>query len=130
MSFRDFSNHSGFLAYMTLSAASLGFSGYHSFQDNLPMAFLGALGTWTGYLLAHRSAEGVFVDHGEGNKRMIPENASSIAGTILGSAVLASGLLTGAVSLRSENLFLTMGSAGVFLSGYVIAHYSATGELL
>lgn len=102
---------------------------YHSFAASIML--------WSGYLWAHKSATGKFIDGAEAlhedegyDNKVLPRRRNEFIGVSSGALVLVSGIVIGAPGIKHENLFLTSFAAILFMSGYIIAHYSATKELL
>lgn len=121
-----------FAFFILVASFSLATLSHSSVEQNVVLAFLGANGTWLGYIMAHYSTEGKFVDGNEEDEehKMVPNERKEISGSIFGSTVLIGGMVLGAFSLKSSSFYLTFLAALIFFTGYIIAHYSATGELL
>lgn len=153
----------GFLAGLTLASVSLssGFiwvCGQSCVQDGIiwtserrvPLAFLAAWSFWWGYLIAHRSVTGRFIDPGSSEQAGSPEPSDQddndraatlshvisaklpsgkvrIAGFLIGISMLVSGIAVGFIYIRQGNHLLTNIGGFLFFSGYVIAHYTDTG---
>lgn len=112
--------------------------------------------SWTGYLLAHYAAVGVFVDDVDaapvGNdhdsngsdttgmksvggalgylKDVGPGGIGRTVGFTMGIVILVAGIAILAWYVRHEHHLLGNLGSGMFLGGYVIAHYFDTGKLL
>lgn len=125
-------NFAGFLFFMSLSAVGLTNIAFWAFNGNAGLAFVSAFTAWVSYLFAHYMMEGVFIDGNEDEKdhKITPGRRKEAAGTVLGTAVLVSGMGLGVNALRNSDLPLTIAAALIFHTGYVIAHYSATGEVV
>lgn len=100
-------------------------------------AFGASVVAWIGYLYAHKSATGKFIDGGvyeheeEGyDNKVLPRRRNEFVGVSAGSLVLISGMVISAPGIKHGHIGLTTFGAVLFFSGYVIAHYSATKELL
>ena len=125
-------NFAGFLFFMSLSAVGLANIAFWAFQGNTVFAFVSALTAWTSYLFAHYMTEGVFIDGNEDDQdhKIRPGRREEVTGTVLGTAVLVSGMGLGVYALRNTDLSLTVLAALIFHTGYTVAHYAATREVV
>jgi len=122
----------GFVFFMSLSAVGLANIAFWSFKGNTLFAFLSVFVGWTNYLFAHYMSEGKFIDGNEEDQdhKMRPGKKEEAFGIVLGTIILVSGMGIGVHALRESNLIFTIGAALLFHIGYVVAHYSATRELV
>lgn len=123
----------------TSMALSSGF--IWAYQGRTWPVFVAAFIAWTGYLVAHYGATGVYIDgDADSSERrearcieeeeFIPEETWRRAGIITGVSTLVAGMVIGVVFIRQENHLMTNLGGILFLGGYVIAHYAETDLLL
>ncbi|MWG36126.1 hypothetical protein [Halomarina oriensis] len=143
----------GFGAGMLLTSASLssGFiwaCGTRCIEDAVvwspgrqgALIFAAAFAGWWGYLVAHRSVAGNWVDqsaHGPGasatrdgtSDTTTADSLSTVRllGVVLGLGVLVAGMVVGVFYIRQGDHLLTNVGGVLFLSGYAIAHHLETG---
>ncbi|MDY6769120.1 MAG: hypothetical protein SVW02_03385 [Candidatus Nanohaloarchaea archaeon] len=121
-------NLPGFLAAITVAALSLSTAYIAGSQGRAVQTFLVAVVGWTAYLLAHYFAEGVFMDGAPGRRTSL--SAQSRLGVLAGTGILVSGVVAGNVGIRGGTSVTTHIGALLFVTGYIAAHYAATGDLL
>ena len=123
-----------FIASMFSMSLFLALAGWFSVSGNVDRLFVSSLVMWLSYLSAHKTSEGTFVDGLETSEgkdpKMTPNNSVEYVGSITGFAVLASGMALGSIGLGNEFFPHLLLGSGLFLTGYVIAHISTTGEVL
>lgn len=105
-------------------------------QGNPAPVFIYMTLTWTSYMISHKAAVGKFIDGKENNteegkdEKMAPKDLAENKGFLLGSTLFISGMIIGAYGLHLLQEYLTITGSIIFITGYVVAHYSTTGELL
>jgi len=134
-----------FLVGFLLTSASLSSGFVWAYQGLTWPVYLAAFTAWTGYLVAHRGATGVFLDGdpadpGRGphprrpardvDEGVIPAATWRRLGILCGVVTLVAGMVIGVVFIRQEHHLLTNVGGVLFLGGYVIAHYAETDLLL
>jgi hypothetical protein len=121
-----------FAVTIALTSFFLTVAAVNSVAQRPVMVFISSALMWSGYLLAHKISEGTFVDGHEedDNSHMIPHDRERWAGVIIGSLILISGFAVAIQGLREESLVMTFPAATFFWTGYIVAHYNATDELL
>lgn len=128
----DVSAALGFVGGLALTSLSLSSGFVWAYQGRAPLVVAAATGAWVGYLFAHYAATGTFVDdvgNGSGSGGG-PDGLTRYAGIAVGVAVLVAGMYVGAGTIRAEDHLLTNVGGVLFLGGYVVAHYAATGRPL
>lgn len=142
-----------------LTAASMSSGFIWASQAKVPLVYLAGFTSWSGYLIAHYGAVGVFVDDvdssptdgseatthsesaGTGAENstggtvsaivaILPDDPVQTVGFVAGIGVLVAGIAILAWFVRLENHLLGNVGSGMFLGGYVIAHYFDTGKFL
>ena len=133
----DLKSKTGFIASSILFSLSLAMAAIKSRQGDAAEVFLFTLLSWTGYMSAHKLATGRFVDGKDPGKsedrkgeRMAPEGLREKAGFLLGATVFVTGMFAGGKGIGTGEVFLTFTGGILFTSGYIIAHWSSTEELL
>lgn len=126
-----------FSAATVLISLFLALAAINSKHGNTGRIFLYTLLAWTGYLAAHKTATGEFIDgrekvtgEGEKDNNMAPKKLVEYPGFITGAAVFITGMITGGIGVRTGEALTTFAGGLLFTTGYVIAHWSTTGELL
>lgn len=118
-------------------------------QGRIELVYPAAFLTWTGYLVAHYGAVGMFVDDVEtpstqqtvstasqtdGSSSyvdyLVPESPLHAIGTVTGIGINIIGIAVGAWAIRQESLSLGLVAGVAFMGGYVIAHYFDSGKPL
>lgn len=96
------------------------------------IVFVSSLLMWAGYLTSHKISEGTFVDgHDENSSdQMLPHDREKWTGVIAGTLILISGFAVAITGLQNESLIMTFPAAILFWTGYIVTHYTGTGELL
>jgi len=156
----------GFVGGLSITAMSMSSGFIWASQGQIALVYVAGFFSWTGYLIAHRAATGVFVDNVEGPqserdvvvsdtqsegqksaetqteqnwsmystlirlRAIAPDNTGRAIGFIAGIAILVIGIAILAWYVRQEHHLLGNLGSGLFLSGYVIAHYFDSGKLL
>ena len=132
-----FTTHVGFLA--GLAATSLGLSSgfIWASRGQTVLVVLAASVAWFGYLGAHYAVTGTLLDDSTrstdgigGREALDLDDAWQYAAVVVGVSVLVAGMVVGAVFINRGNHLATNVGGGLFLGGYVVAHYGATRELL
>lgn len=103
----------------------LGYAGLMSLHGSYLELYASTFLSWFGYLTAHKSINGVWVDHGSDH-----EHETNLEGTAAGTLMIATATLMGAVYVPANNLEMTTLAASIFVGGYLVAHYYSTGKLL
>lgn len=124
-----------FLGSMFSMSLFLALSAWFTISGELFNLFVSSLAIWLSYLSAHKTSEGAFVDGLDSSvegkdPKMTPKNSVEYIGSITGFAVLASGMGIGSIGLGRNLFALVLVGSSLFITGYVIAHISTTGELL
>lgn len=127
---KDYLGRISFVFFMGFSAFCLANIAFWSMKGSLVFAFISTFAGWTGYLFAHYSVEGEFIDGNEDSENETCLRAKRYFGVVLGALILVSGMAVGVHSLRNSSLDVTVLAAFMFHTGYVVAHYSATNELV
>lgn len=151
--------HIIFLTGLGLTAASMSSGFIWASQAKIPLVYLAGFTSWSGYLIAHYGAVGVFVDDVDSSPsdeseatthsehadtttdngtdgtlsailEILPDDPRQTAGFVTGIGVLVAGIAILAWFVRLENHLLGNVGSGMFLGGYVIAHYFDTGKFL
>ena len=126
----------GGIAALAATAVFLAFTAVLSKTGGPLLVFLFSFLTWSSYLVSHKLLEGKFVDGkpvAENDKKtpgMRPRKTVEAAGIAFGGALFISGMVIGAKGVNAVSFLITAGGAFLFIAGYVIAHFSATGDLL
>lgn len=122
----------GFVGGLALTSLSLSSGFVWASQGRAPLVVAAATGAWLGYLVAHHAVTGTFVDEvgNDADSSGGPEGMSRYAGIAVGAAILVAGMYVGAGTIRSADHLLTNVGGVLFLGGYVVAHYAATGRAL
>lgn len=122
-----------FVCGLALTSLSLSSGFIWASQGRAALVVAAATGAWLGYLLAHYAATGTFVDearNGSEPDRPGAESWTRYAGVAAGVTLLVAGMYVGAATIRAEDHLLTNVGGVLFLGGYVVAHYAATGRPL
>ena len=122
-----------FLLSMLSMSSFLALAAWFSISGNTPSLFVSSLAVWLSYLAAHKTAEGKFVDGLEDkgkDPKMTPKNSVEYAGSAVGFLILVLGMGIGSVGLGTLTFPTVLVGSTLFLTGYVVAHLSTTGELL
>lgn len=133
-------SHKQYLGFLLgLGSTSIGLSSgfIWASKGNPAHVVFAATMAWTGYLGAHYAVTGNFLDSATRSVDGIGGRVALSLGSrrgyfvvALGIAILIFGMVIGAVFIHRGNHLLTNIGGALFLGGYVIAHYGATGELL
>ncbi|MFB6294369.1 MAG: hypothetical protein ABEI97_01285 [Candidatus Nanohaloarchaea archaeon] len=125
---QDGSRAIGFAVSIVVATLSLS-SAYLWGSNGMALAtFAAATVGWTGYLFAHYFCVGEFMDGVPEAKR--PTTPTQLGVFLLGSGILVTGIIVGSVGVRGDVAYITHGGATLFTTGYMAAHYAATGTLL
>jgi len=124
-----------------ITAASMSSGFIWASQGKVALVYVAGFFSWTGYMTAHYGAIGVFVDDvaadeasggsdpdslGERLRGILPTDPWRAVGFVAGIAILVAGIAILAWFVRQENHLLGNVGSGMFLGGYVIAHYFDT----
>ena len=150
----------GLVVGLAITAMSMSSGFIWASQGRIPRVYLAGFLCWTGYLLAHKAVTGVFIDDVDGPaageteddaeqdqdesetptgvvaralsqvRSLAPADPRRAVGFVLGIVVLVSGIAILAWYVRQGNHLLGNVGSGLFLGGYVIAHYFDSGKLL
>ena len=125
----------GFVVGLGTTAVALSSGFIWAYQGRPILPFLAAFFAWIGYLLAHASVTGEIIDPPDvaadaGFDSLVPAERWRQVTLVLGLGTLVSGIVVGAVFVREENLLMTTVGGVLFLTGYVLAHYAETDQLL
>lgn len=125
-----------------ITAASMSSGFIWASEGKVALVYVAGFFSWTGYITAHYAAIGVFVDDVDADDTDGDENPDSLAGRLrailptepmravgflIGIAILVTGIAILAWYVRQGNHLLGNLGSGMFLGGYVIAHYFDTG---
>ena len=127
----------GFLLGLGCTSVGLSSGFIWASEGRAPLVVAAAAIAWTGYLGAHYAVTGHFLDSDTrsvdgigGREALALDSRWGYPVVAVGVAVLIAGMVVGATFInRGSHLATNVGGA-LFLGGYVIAHYGATGELL
>jgi hypothetical protein len=134
--------YAGMLVGLWITAASMSSGFIWASQGRVALVYVAGFFSWTGYITAHYSAIGVFVDDVDGHetggdvdhdslaarlRAILPTEPWRAVGFVAGIAILVAGIAILAWYVRQENHLLGNLGSGLFLGGYVIAHYFDTG---
>lgn len=144
----------GLIAGLAITAASMSSGFIWASQGQVLLVYVAGVTSWSGYLIAHYAEEGVFVDDmseertdaptmngatdasdtGDGGilgqlRAILPDGPAAI-GFLAGIAILVAGIAILAWYVRMENHLLGNVGSGMFLGGYVLAHYFDSGKFL
>jgi len=156
--FRDAGQAVTFVGGLAVTAMSMASGFIWASQGQVTLVYVAGFLSWTGYLVAHRGVTGDFVDEAngpepeaEGNGEETDENDGNgwsvrgalaqlraiapadplrAVGFVAGIVILVVGIAVLAWYVRQENHLLGNLGSGMFLGGYVIAHYFDTGKPL
>jgi len=143
----------GLIVGLAITAASMSSGFIWASQGQVLLVYVAGFTSWSGYLIAHYAEEGVFVDDmseertdsptmngadvseadGDGilgQLRAILPDGPAAFGFLAGIAILVSGIAILAWYVRLENHLLGNVGSGMFLGGYVFAHYFDSGKFL
>lgn len=122
-----------------ITAASMSSGFIWASQAKVAHVYVAGFFAWTGYIVAHYAAVGVFVDDvsvdgddadeavADRLRRVLAEEPRRTAGFLSGIAVLVGGIAILAWFVRQEHHLLGNLGSGLFLAGYVIAHQFDAG---
>jgi hypothetical protein len=137
--------YAGMVVGLWVTAASMSSGFIWAAQGKVIHVYVAGFFAWTGYVTAHYAAIGVFVDevtaggdeagHGGDPDRslagrlraILPAEPGRAVGFLVGIAVLVAGIAILAWFVRQENHLLGNFGSGLFLAGYVLAHYFDAG---
>jgi hypothetical protein len=137
--------YAGMVLGLAITAASMSSGFIWASQGEVLPVYVAGFFAWTGYILAHFAAIGVFVDDvsatdasadddesspdslGERLRGMLPAEPKRAVGFLVGIAILVAGIAILAWYVRQENHLLGNLGSGLFLGGYVVAHYFDAG---
>lgn len=119
----------GLVIGISVVAVSMSFGMFYVQHERFLEVFISATLGWSGYLFAHYSATGKFI-HQQQDQHLFPSSTRKILGGIAGILVLTAGITIWAISLQQGDRITGLLGSGVFLAGYIIAHYEFTGDLL
>lgn len=137
--------YAGMIVGLWITAASMSSGFIWASQGKVALVYVAGFFSWTGYITAHYAAIGVFVDDvdadetdGDGTpdslsarlRAILPIETWRAVGFLAGIAILVAGIAILAWYVRQENHLLGNLGSGLFLGGYVIAHYFDSGKLL
>lgn len=126
--------HCKFLAGSLSISIFLALAALEARKGNPRLVFIYTLFSWTSYMISHKAAVGQYIDDKESIKEVkkgfAPKEVAEHKGFLLGSTLFISGMTLGAYGLHLLSRPLTLLGSIVFITGYVVAHYSTTGELL
>lgn len=145
-----FSTHLGLVVGLGLTAASMSSGFIWATEGKVLQVYVAGFFAWTGYLVAHYAVAGVFVDDMSetdagmnttdetdddrsllGHVRgLAPADGGRAVGFVAGIAVLVAGIAILAWYVRQGNHLLGNVGSGMFLGGYVVAHYFDAGIYL
>lgn len=105
---------------------------------NFRVVFVYMLLTWISYMAAHKTATGRFVDGKEPSEQketgkdesMTPKDMIENSGFMAGGIIFITGIIIGAYGIHLLRIPITFVGSLLFNLGYIISHYSTTGELL
>ncbi|WEL17794.1 putative membrane protein [Halorhabdus sp. SVX81] len=143
----------GLIVGLAVTAASMSSGFIWASQGHVLLVYVAGFTSWSGYLIAHYAEEGVFVDDmSEGSadaptmngaadsgdagsgvlwqlRAILPDGPAAF-GFLAGIAILVAGIAILAWYVRLENHLLGNVGSGMFLGGYVLAHYFDSGKFL
>ena len=129
--------HSGFLVGMAATSVGLSSGFIWASQGETLLVVFAATMAWAGYLGAHYAVTGRFLDgdtretEGIGGREALDLDGDwQYVVVVAGVTILISGMVIGAIYINRGNHLATNIGGVLFLSGYVVAHYGATEELL
>ncbi|CCQ34657.1 hypothetical protein HLRTI_001635 [Halorhabdus tiamatea SARL4B] len=143
----------GLILGLAITAGSMSSGFIWASQGEVLLVYVAGFTSWSGYLVAHYAEEGVFVDDmGEstdaptmngaadtggqgaggvlGQLRAILPDGPAAFGFLAGIVILVAGIAILAWYVRMENHLLGNVGSGMFLGGYVLAHYFDSGKFL
>lgn len=139
--------YAGMIVGLWVTAASMSSGFIWASQGKVLPVYVAGFFAWTGYMTAHYAAVGVFVDDvtADGSadesaqdsdqdhslvgriRGILPSEPGRAVGFLVGIAVLVAGIAILAWFVRQENHLLGNVGSGLFLAGYVVAHYFDAG---
>ena len=138
--------YAGMVLGLAITAASMSSGFIWASQGKVLPVYVAGFFAWTGYIVAHYAAIGVFVDDvsaadagteptadsapdslGERLRTILPADPGRAVGFLLGIAILVAGIAILAWYVRQGNHLLGNLGSGLFLGGYVVAHYFDAG---
>lgn len=152
--------YAGLVVGLAITAMSMSSGFIWASQGDIPRVYLAGFLSWTGYLVAHKAVTGVFIDDADGAaasengseddgeqsdgesqtgvvrralsqvRSLAPADPRKAVGFVAGIAVLVSGIAILAWYVRQGNHLRGNIGSGLFLGGYVIAHFFDSGKLL
>lgn len=149
----------GLVVGLAITAMSMSSGFIWASQGHIPEVYVAGFLSWTGYLIAHKAVTGVFIDDVDGPagdngtkdddqnesdtptrgiarralsqlRSLTPAEPRKAVGFVGGIAVLVSGIAILAWYVRQGSHLRGNIGSGLFLGGYVIAHYYDSGKLL
>lgn len=149
----------GLVGGLAITAMSMSSGFIWASQGRIARVYVAGFLCWTGYLVAHKAVTGVFIDDVDGPaaeataddgeqsesetptsgvvgralsqvRSLAPADPLRAVGFVFGIAVLVSGIAILAWYVRQGNHLRGNIGSGLFLGGYVIAHYYDSGKLL
>ncbi len=138
--------YAGMVAGLAITAASMSSGFIWATEGKVLHVYVAGFFSWTGYMTAHYAAIGVFVDDvsadeatsahteetgdpslAERVRGILPAEPTRAIGFLAGIAILVAGIAILAWYVRQGNHLLGNVGSGMFLGGYVIAHYFDAG---
>lgn len=127
----------GFISSVTLLSLFLALAAIEAKNGNSAGIFLYTFLSWIGYMSAHKIATGKFIDgknpdkpDTDKNEVMAPGNLIEYAGFLSGASIFIAGMIAGGKGVKTGEILLTFLGGVLFTTGYIIAHWSTTKELL
>lgn len=144
----------GLIVGLAITAASMSSGFIWASQGQVLPVYVAGFTSWSGYLIAHYAEEGAFVDDMSeestdaptmngavdvsdqrdggvlGQLRAILPDGPAAFGFLAGVGILVAGIAILAWYVRMENHLLGNVGSGMFLGGYVLAHYFDSGKFL
>ncbi|MBY6294557.1 hypothetical protein GLU60_04165 [Nanohaloarchaea archaeon H01] len=120
----------GFTLSIAISATFLALTAFYSLHGEILQVFVSAFFSWNSYLLSHYSVTGKIVDGGDNTESTVPKRKLELPGLVLGTSLVALGIIVGGRAIAAENLLQTVFAAFIFWTGYITAHFSTTRELV
>lgn len=152
---RRLGQYLGLVVGLWVTAASMSSGFIWASQGKVALVYVAGFFSWTGYIFAHYAAIGVFVDDVTSDestaddetvssepddggadgalgrlREIAPSHPVRAVGFVAGIVVLVAGIAVLAWYVRLENHLMGNVGSGMFLGGYVLAHYFDSGKLL